>query len=426
MRYCSTRDNRLSFTLSEVLMQGMPAAGGLYIPEEWVPCDVSAWPDSMSYAECAKEVLSPYFAGDPLYHDLEAICHEAFNFDIPLTALNDNTYLMELYHGPTLSFKDVGARFLSRCLQAMPCDEVRTIVVATSGDTGSAVASAFYQVEGIRVVVLYPKGQISKRQQQQITCWGENVLAIAVDGDFDTCQRLVKAALIDPWWLDRTQINTSNSINIGRFLPQITYYAYHSWRWFVEKGQVAQWIVPAGNLGNVTAAYVAQSIGIPMGAIVMSSNANRVMADYLDTGQYKPRQSMATLANAMDVGAPSNIERLQALFSDFSSLNQAVDVVVATDEMISQTIQAVYREHHALLCPHTATAVYARSFLDAQPWLVAATAAPCKFEQVVEPLLGIDVPAEGALCAQLARPSYGREIEASALALQSCYETYFA
>lgn len=274
-------------------------------------------------------------------------------------------------------------------------------------------------------MVLFPKGQISQRQQQQITCWGDNVLAMAVKGNFDDCQRLVKDALVDPWWQQYTRLNTSNSINIGRLLPQMTYYAFHSWRWKQQTQQSARFIVPSGNLGNVTAAHMAKQLGFPIDQIVMSLNANTVVKTYLSTGQLQPQASVATLANAMDVGDPSNLERLQSLFGDVNDLRQHTLAISASDADIQHVIAEVDQQYHREVCPHTATACYARHQLSSEPWLIAATADPCKFEQVLEPVLGREIPPTSALQTLLSRPHSMQTIPVDDQALKAQYEATF-
>jgi threonine synthase len=425
MNYISTRNSSRVVSLSEALQQGLAPDGGLFVPKSWPLCDWQSWPDDLTYQAVAERVLRPFFADDPLSYKLSDICQQALSFPIPLQQINDNTYLIQLYHGPTLSFKDVGAQFLASCLQHLTRDGVMTIFVATSGDTGSAVAAAFHQKRNIRVVVLFPDGQISQRQQQQITCWGDNVLAVAVDGCFDDCQSLVKSVLVDPWWMQQTKMNTSNSINIGRLLPQVTYYAFHSWCSFKKTGQQAQFVVPSGNLGNVTAAYIAQRLGFPIDQIVMSTNANKAVVDYFDTGVFEPRQSINTLASAMDVGNPSNLERLQYLYPDFDTLHANAKAILVTDIHIKETIAQVHQNHSVLLCPHTATAYYARAQLNEKSWMIAATADPCKFEQVLEPLLDCDVPPTSSLQQLLDRPNYMKHIAVDQHALRECYQDYF-
>lgn len=410
MKYISTLDSTKTFSLSECLLQGLAPDGGLFVPESFPifnPDDFSTLP---SYEKLCEKVLTPFFEGDKLEGHLTSLCQQAFTFDVPLNQLNENTYILELFHGPTLSFKDFGARFLATCLNEL-AEEKITIMVATSGDTGSAVAAAFHQKPNIDVIVLFPEGKISERQQHQISCWGDNITALAVKGTFDDCQHLTKAAFSDPWWKENTRLCTSNSINIGRLLPQTCYYAYNSLRIYQEQGVKANFVVPSGNLGNVTAAFWAKEMGFPIGSIVIACNANRVVCDYLDTGEYKPQKSIETLANAMDVGKPSNFERLDHLFKDHSTFNKRVTAYSVDDELIKQTIKKQFDEHKLIVCPHTATGCWVREQLSDAVWIVVGTAHPCKFESTIEPIIGQAVPIDPALAKLLKKSSHYTIIE---------------
>jgi threonine synthase len=286
-----------------------------------------------------------------------------------------------------------------------------TIMVATSGDTGSAVAGAFYHKKNINVIILYPKGKISKRQEHQITCWGDNVVALAVEGTFDDCQRLVKAAFLDPWWQTHFHVSSANSINIGRLLPQMTYFAYHSFQFYQKHRAMPGFIIPTGNLGHATAAFWAKLMGFPIREIVLATNANQPIADYLKTGEFKPRPSIATLANAMDVGNPSNFERLTYLYPNWEVFKKQVKVVSSSDADIKKVIIEMYQEHGRIICPHTATALFARHQFADQPWIMVATADPCKFEEVIEPLIGQSVPVPTPMVAMLNKPSVIRVVK---------------
>ncbi len=376
-------------SLSQAMQQGLALDGGLFVPACFPKIDYSSLPESISYSQFAENMLAPFFKEDSLSRHLSSICQRSFNFPLSRVELDANNEILELFHGPTLSFKDFGAQFLANCLSHVKTDKTFTILVATSGDTGSAVASAFYQKPNIRVVVLFPKDKISMRQQHQITCWGDNVLALAVKGRFDDCQKLVKAAFSDPWWQSKTHLNTSNSINIGRLLPQTTYYAYTAWQYFLKHKQKANFIVPSGNIGNVTACFWAKEMGFPIGRIVVSQNENNVIGQYLQSKKLPNKPSIETLANAMDVGKPSNFERLYDLFDhDFEEFKQHVHGLKASDQAIKQTVLSVYQQYGQIICPHTATAFYARSLLDSNtPFIMVATAHPAKFENIVEPIL---------------------------------------
>jgi threonine synthase len=412
MRYQSTRGGEQA-ELVDAVMRGLAADGGLFVPEElprFAPQDFRG--DTL--AEIAAEVLAPFFAGSSLGHELGAICRDAFNFPLPLKAVAEGLKVLELFHGPTAAFKDVGARFLAAVLEralARSTDaRPLTILVATSGDTGGAVAAAFHRRRGIRVGVLFPKGQVSPRQQHQLTCWGDNIRAFEVGGSFDDCQHLVKAAFTDAGLRRRHRLTAANSINIGRILPQVAYHAAGSlWHWR-EHGSSAGSIVPSGNLGNGMACVWARAMGLPVREVVLAVNANRTIPDFLATGQWAPRASVATLASAMDVGNPSNMERLRNLLPDFAELRSSVEAYPVDDEQIRAQIAKDHARYGEVWCPHTATGFWVYDHLPparktGRPWIVSATAHPAKFEGIVEPVIGRAVPVPPALAALLKRPT---------------------
>ncbi len=410
MNFISTRDSNISYSLKSAIQKGLAEDGGLFVPEYFPKMNASEF--SGDFVHLSEKILS-LFSNEFEKNKLALLCKNAFNFELPLKSLNNNTFLLELFHGPTSSFKDFGARFLSEYLNAISENEKSTILVATSGDTGSAVASAFYGKPNINVIVLYPKGQISARQEHQITCWGTNILALAVEGNFDDCQALVKSAFQDPWWKEHTRLSSANSINIGRLLPQIIYYAYSSIQFLEHYRTKPGFVIPSGNLGNATAAYWAKAMGFPIREIALSSNANKVLPDYLQTGKYTPRPSLATLANAMDVGNPSNFERLHNLFPSKEIFNKNVRAQSISDEDIQKTIKNVYSKFKTIICPHTATAFFARENLSDEPWIVVATADPCKFENIIEPIIEEKVPVAPQLQALLEQPSKVKDVAAS-------------
>jgi threonine synthase len=323
--------------------------------------------------------------------------------------------VLELYRGPTAAFKDVGARFLAECLARSTTE--RTILVATSGDTGGAVAAAFWRKPGIEVGVLFPKGGVSELQQHQLTCWGDNVHAFAVRGTFDDCQGLLKRALADPGWRSRSNLTTANSINIGRLLPQVVYYAWAALRYRHEHGGVApSFLVPSGNVGNATAALWARAMGVPIRGITMVANANRTVPDFFATGEWAPRPAVPTLANAMDVGTPSNMERVFDLFGDRDALRAAVRALSVSDHAIREAIRTGKERYGRVWDPHTATAVHAFEQTDDPQQILVATAHPAKFRSVVEPLAG-EVEMPPALADLLAREAHHVEIEPELAAL---------
>jgi threonine synthase len=338
--------------------------------------------------------------------------------------------VLELVHGPTAAFKDFGARFLAACMGRLrkPGQRPLTILVATSGDTGGAVAAAFQGRPGIEVAVLFPKGLVSPTQERQLTCWGGNVKSFAVRGTFDDCQKLVKEAFLDPQLRSQTELSSANSINLGRLLPQAVYYAATSLGVWRQYGEPASFVVPSGNLGNVAACIWARKVGLPIGEIVLAHNANRTVPDYLDTGDWQPRPSIATLASAMDVGNPSNMERLRALFPDVRDMRDAVSAFTVNDEAIRARIRAGFTEFGQVWCPHTATAAEAfdrlcsaRHGMPNQKgrWVVVATAHPAKFREIVEPLIGRTIPVPETLAKLFARPAECTEIDADLGALRA-------
>jgi len=412
MRYFSTRGGQ-GTSLVDAVMRGLAADGGLYVPDELPRLD-PAKVRGESLAEISAEVLAPFFEGSGLEGELGAICRDAFDFPLPLKSIIPGKLeVLELFHGPTAAFKDVGARFLAalmeRALRLSSDARPLTILVATSGDTGGAVAAAFHRRRGIRVGVLYPKGQVSPRQQHQLTCWGDNVRAFEVDGPFDACQALVKAAFADAGLQRRHRLTAANSINIGRLLPQVAYHAAASlWHWR-RHGTTAGSIVPSGNLGNGMACIWARAMGFPVRELVLAVNANRTIPDYLATGQWQPRASVATLASAMDVGNPSNMERLRHLVPDFAELRESVESYPVQDADIRAQIALDFGRYGETWCPHTATAFWVYDHLPPArkvvPWIVSATAHPAKFETIVEPIIGRAVPVPPALADLLDRPT---------------------
>jgi len=424
VKYGSTRGG-LPVTLDEALVKGIADDGGLYLPEHLPSFVISDFDGANSIPDVARILLSPFFEGSVLRESLQQILSETFSFPIPATPLpGGKLSLLELYHGPTAAFKDIGAGFLAACLSRLQGNEASplTILVATSGDTGGAVAAAFNERPGMRVVVLFPDGRVSKRQQQQLTCWGDNVLSLRVQGSFDDCQALAKAALADAELSERYRFSSANSINIGRLLPQATYYADASLRHFRATGENPGFVIPTGNLGNAMACVIAREMGVPIGPIVLATNANRTIPDYFESLQWLPRPSVPTLASAMDVGDPSNMERLRGLLGEASVLRKALGVIAVDDAQIEDQIRQGFSEFGFAICPHTATASYAwRNMDDATRnrthWVLVATAHPAKFETIVEPLIGEKVTLPPELAAIMSRPSRSFELAPSLPAL---------
>jgi threonine synthase len=411
-KYKSTK-GVTSITIDEAIINGLAPDGGLYVPDNFPKMDIKPFYQINELSLFAERLLSPFF-NDSAINITGEFCKEVFNFAMPLNNLCENHYVLELFHGPTLSFKDFGARFFAQCLEVLSKKNPHTVLVATSGDTGSAVACALFNKVNIEGVILFPQGKISQRQQQQITCWGTNIKAIAVKGAFDDCQRLVKSAFNDSWWQENRRLTTANSINIARLLPQILFYAYSSIKLNLHHDKLINFIVPSGNLGNVTACFWAKALGFPIGNILIANNANDVLSDYLKTGVYSPKESVSTLANAMDVGNPSNLERLCALFDTFESFKNNIKAQSIFDKTIKTAIVNCYNQYDYLLCPHTATAFSVLEKIeDDLPWVIVATAHPSKFETIIEPLLNINLPIPKNLSKMLAMDAHFQTIHAS-------------
>jgi threonine synthase len=421
MRFVSTRGQAPSASLSEALRNGAAPDGGLYMPEELPRATLDELDANASLPEFAATLLRPFFAGDALESELPSICADALDFPAPLVTPDPSKpslRALELFHGPTGAFKDFGARFLMACFDRIARRQPLTVLVATSGDTGGAVGCAAEGRSSVRGVILFPKGRVSPFQERQLTCWGDNVLAVEVDGDFDDCQRLVKAAFADPALSAEQQLTSANSINFGRLMPQLAYVAHAAAQVFAETGEKPGFVIPSGNLGHGFAVLLGRAIGLPIGPVVLATNANRTLRDWHESGRYEPRASIATLANAMDVGNPSNFERLSALPPGSND----VRVELVTDDEIKARIAGEYRTSGYVWCPHSATTVEAWSRLSEaerseRPWVSLATAHPYKFAETVEPLIGRAVEPSPALAAILSRPTRKIRIGASLDAL---------
>lgn len=431
MMFVSTRGRAQPAGLSAAIAAGLAPDGGLYVPQQLPQLRPEDFAGCDTLPRIAARLLRPFFDGDALAPELDAVCAEAFDFPAPLTALaTAQDHVLELVHGPTAAFKDFGARFLAACLSRLQRsrEQPLTIVVATSGDTGAAVAAAFHRQAGLRVAVLYPDGRVSPRQAHQLGCFGDNIHSYRVSGAFDDCQALVKQALGDASLQEAVPLSSANSISLGRLLPQMSYYAAASLQHWRQHGTALNFVIPTGNLGNAFAAILARAVGLPLGRIVLATNANDVLPQYFAGAAYTPRASIATLANAMDVGAPSNFERLRWLYPDDDALRAAFRAVGVDDAAISATIARRYRDHGEVFCPHTATAVHVLEQLRAEgvdgDWCVVATAHPAKFESIVEPLIGRAVEVPEALAELLMRPARAEPLDthyaAFAAKLRNC------
>ena len=404
--------------MSEAITAGLARDGGLYVPERLPRIATNA----RSLAAVAADVLRPFFEGEPASAELDAMCATAFGLDAPLAPLpGDNDFQLELFHGPTAAFKDYGAQFLAELL-SWHASAHQTILVATSGDTGAAVAGAFANRPGFDVVILYPDGRVSPRQAHQLGAFGGNVRAFRVAGSFDDCQAMVKAAFADASLRTQRNLRSANSISLGRLLPQIAYYAHASLALEARGLGPVSFVVPTGNLGNAVACLYARQMGLPIDRVVLAMNANRTLVDYVRGAPYRPAESKSTLANAMDVGAPSNVERLQRLLPDAASLRTLAAETVS-DEEIREAILRTWNAGGIAICPHTACGVEALRRLRADgatgTWAVAATAHAAKFETIVEPIIGVRIAPPPSLQALLDRPAHSSPLSADASALKA-------
>jgi threonine synthase len=411
MKWISTRGASPPISFIDALFAGTAPDGGLYMPERLEPLppgtlDALRGADLVTTASTiGAHLLREEIAAAPLH----ALVADALDFPVPLVQVADRVWALELFHGPTLAFKDVGARVQARLLHHFTDGTPLTILVATSGDTGSAVAQAFHRVPDTRVVVLYPEGQVSDVQQAQMASLGDNITALTVRGTFDDCQRLVKQAFADDGLRTHVWLTPANSINLGRLLPQVFYYFL-----LTALGKDARPIVsvPSGNFGNLTAGLIAKRIGLPVGGFVAATNVNDAVPQYLRSGSYEPRLSIRTVANSMDVGAPSNFERIQYLYGgDWSALRRDVEGFAYEDARVIEEIGAVRRQHGYLLDPHGAIAWLAvnEALTHAGPDAIGvflATAHPAKFREVVEPAIGEAVPLPAILADAIARPRH--------------------
>ena len=411
MRYLSTRGGIRPETLGPALAAGLAPDGGLYVPEALPLFRTDAFSGRETLPTLAAGLLEPFFRGDALAPELPAISAESLDIPLVIRAFAPKSWMLELFHGPTAAFKDFGARFLAASLARLraPGAPSLTVLAATSGDTGAAVAAAFHRRPGFRVVILYPDRRVSPRQAHQLGCFGENVLALRVAGSFDDCQALTRRALSDESLKHAMPLTSANSISLGRLLPQITYHAHAALAHWLAHGRRLNFIVPTGNLGNALSCVLARACGLPIGDIVLATNANRVLPDYFASGEYSPQPSIPTLASAMDVGAPGNFERLRWLYGDDTALRKAVSAQAVDDDEIRDEIRASRSRYGTLVCPHTATATRVLTRLrqrgDKRDFAVVATAHPAKFEAVIEPLIGAPVEVPPALVALLDRPA---------------------
>ena len=405
MKYYSTNLKAADATLEEAVVKGLASDRGLFMPREIKPLPQEFYEhiEELSFQEIAYRVADAFFGEDIPADTLKQIVYDTLSFDVPLVKVTDNIYSLELFHGPTLAFKDVGARFMARLLGYFIRKEGKkevNVLVATSGDTGSAVANGFLGVEGIHVYVLYPKGKVSEIQEKQFTTLGRNITALEVDGTFDDCQALVKAAFMDRELNEHLQLTSANSINVARFLPQAFYYFY-AYAQLKKAGRAANAVVcvPSGNFGNITAGLFGKRMGLPVSRFIAANNRNDIFYQYLLTGVYSPRPSIATIANAMDVGDPSNFARVLDLYQgSHEAICADISGATYTDEQIADTIRQVWKEHRYLLDPHGACGyrALAEGLQPGETGIFLETAHPAKFKDTVEKIIGenISIPAK--------------------------------
>lgn len=398
MKYYSTNKNTPEVSLKEAVVKGLAADNGLFMPDhinKFEPYFFDQIQD-LTFQEIGFEVAKKFFGEDIEESKLKEIVFETLNFDCPVVKVTDSIYSLELFHGPTLAFKDVGARFMARLLNHFLNDKKDpvNVLVATSGDTGSAVANGFLGVDGIHVFVLYPKGKVSKIQESQFTTLGKNITALEIDGTFDDCQYLVKTAFLDSQLNESLILTSANSINVARFLPQAFYYfnAYARLKQLgVLENKELVFSVPSGNLGNITAGLFAREMGLPVTRFIAANNANNVVFKYLETGIYQPQPSLETIANAMDVGAPSNFARILDLYNhSHKTISEIIKGTFYNDSEIREIVKKVYSETDYLCDPHGACGFQAlnNSLSESQVGVFLETAHPAKFTETVENIIG--------------------------------------
>ncbi len=399
MKYYSTNKSVPEVSLEEAVVKGLADDKGLFMPERIDAFDPSFFDSihQLSFQEISFEVAKKFFGEDIPEEKLKEIVFDTLNFDCPIARVNDNVYALELFHGPTLAFKDVGGRFMARLLNYFLHDNAEqvNVLVATSGDTGSAVANGFLGVPGIHVHVLYPKGLVSEIQEKQFTTLGQNITALEVDGTFDDCQRLVKTAFLDAELKNSKTLTSANSINVARFLPQAFYY-FNAYARLREKGIGEELVVsvPSGNFGNLTAGLFAKRMGLPVKRFVAANNENDIVFQYLKNGKYEPRASVSTIANAMDVGDPSNFARILDLYAhSHADIAAEMKGYRYSNSQIRQTMRDVYHTYGYILDPHGAVGYQALSenLLSGEVGIFLETAHPAKFTETVEATLGTKI-----------------------------------
>ena len=403
MNYYSLNKKAANVDFREATIKGQAPDKGLYFPESIPRIATETIKNIHAYSneELALEIMLPYVGNTITKSDLQKIVSETINFPFPLISVNKNIYSLELFHGPTLAFKDVGARFMSRCLGYFSTQQNKkiTVLVATSGDTGGAVANGFLGVEGVEVIILYPSGKVSPVQELQLTTCGQNIKALEVKGSFDDCQAMVKDAFMDADLNNHLTLTSANSINVARWLPQQLYYFFAYKQWIRENDTTPIISVPSGNFGNICAGLLAYVSGLPVDHFIAACNVNDAVPEYLRTGNYQSKKSVTTISNAMDVGNPSNFVRVLELFQNsYQSISEKISGYTVSDVITKQTIAEVYQKEHYILDPHGAVAYYAlEDYLKShqgKKGMILETAHPVKFPDTVEDVIGrsIEIP----------------------------------
>lgn len=427
MKYYSTKNKNYLVSLKEAVLKGLPQDNGLYMPQEIPSLPESFFKNlpSLNIQEIGKEVSRAFFKGDLSASDINWIVEDSITFDAPLKHIQNSIYALELFHGPTMAFKDFGARFMSRMVSKLQEKQDKTvhILVATSGDTGSAVAQGFYDVEGIHVTILYPSGKVSKIQEQQIATLDKNITTLEVDGTFDDCQHLVKIAFLDKELNRKIVLSSANSINIARLIPQSFYYFHAYGQSKKQNNNPLVMCVPSGNFGNLTAGLIANKMGLKIHKFIAAVNANNTFPTYLKTGKFTPKPSVKTLSNAMDVGNPSNLERIFDLFNNDVEMVRTKTVSDSyNDEQTKQTMREVFKESGYILDPHGAVAYtamkeYKKRNIQSLIGIIFETASPAKFKDTVDDVLSIKVKIPEQLLKFMKR-------EKTAISISKEYESF--
>jgi len=400
MQFYSLNHKSPKVSFKEAVIKGIAPDKGLYFPERIQKLDKKIFDqiDDYSNHELAFEMIKQFVGEDIPEADLKLIIEDTLNFDFPLVPIEEDVLSLELFHGPTMAFKDVGGRFMARCLSYFNKKQTTevTVLVATSGDTGGAVASGFLGVKGVHVLILYPSGKVSEVQEKQLTTLGQNIKALEVDGTFDDCQAMVKTAFLDTEITDSMQLTSANSINVARWLPQMFYFAF-AYKQLKNRSKKLIFSTPSGNFGNICAGFMAQQIGLPINHFIASTNANRVVPNFMTNGVYEPLKSVATISNAMDVGDPSNFIRIREIFKDnFKQIRKNLSSFSFSDYQTREAMQDVYTRTKYVMDPHGAVGYLGlKEYLkkhDKAQGIFLETAHPVKFLDVVEPVIQKKIP----------------------------------